>query len=466
MTDLAVENSPIPGLVVLRLPVHEDNRGWFKENWQRAKMTAQGLPDFGPVQNNVSFNAKAGTTRGLHAEPWDKFVSVAAGRIFGAWVDLREGESFGRVFTREMGPETAVFVPRGVANGFQTLQDATAYTYLVNDHWSEQARKTYKFVNVADPSLGIAWPIRLDGVELSEADRAHPKLAEVEPFPRRRTLVIGAGGQIGRALVEYLPDAVGIGRSTLDLTSEDSFANVSWSEYDTVVNAAAYTAVDEAETPDGRRAAWETNVTAVRHLAELAAEHRATFVHYSSDYVFDGSVALHSESEPFTPLGVYGQTKAAGDALIAAYARHYIVRTSWVVGEGNNFVRTMAKLADQGVNPSVIDDQIGRLSFADDVARATRHLLETGAPYGTYNVSSSGPPRSWADMAAEVFAERGRDSADIARVSTEEYAVGKSTAPRPLQSILDLGKIQSVGFHPADGSRALAGYLARIKNTR
>ncbi len=81
-----------PGLTLFDIPVHGDNRGWFKENWQREKMVALGLPDFGPVQNNISFNRNVGTTRGIHAEPWDKFISVATGRVFGAWVDLRAGE--------------------------------------------------------------------------------------------------------------------------------------------------------------------------------------------------------------------------------------------------------------------------------------------------------------------------------------------------------------------------------------
>ncbi|WP_300463506.1 dTDP-4-dehydrorhamnose 3,5-epimerase family protein, partial [uncultured Nocardioides sp.] len=83
--------TPIPDLVVLRLELHEDSRGWFKENWQREKMLASGLPDFGPVQNNMSLNAHRGATRGIHTEPWDKLVSVATGRVFAAWVDMREG---------------------------------------------------------------------------------------------------------------------------------------------------------------------------------------------------------------------------------------------------------------------------------------------------------------------------------------------------------------------------------------
>ena len=124
--ELKVADTCIPGLMVLDLPVHGDARGWFKENWQRAKMTALGLPDLGPVQNNISFNAERGVTRGVHAEPWDKYVSVACGSVFGAWVELRPGGSFGRVFTCTLGPGRAIYVPRGEGNSFHALEDGTA----------------------------------------------------------------------------------------------------------------------------------------------------------------------------------------------------------------------------------------------------------------------------------------------------------------------------------------------------
>ena len=180
MTDLAVHTTPIPGLLVLDLPLHGDSRGWFKENWQRAKMTALGLPDFAPVQNNMSFNHEAGVTRGLHAEPWEKFISVANGRVFCAWVDLRAGESFGKTFTIEINPGTAVFVPRGVANGYQTLEDNVTYTYLVNAHWSPEAQ--YTMVNLFDPALGIEWPIGQAEAIVSDKDKAHPLLKDVTPL--------------------------------------------------------------------------------------------------------------------------------------------------------------------------------------------------------------------------------------------------------------------------------------------
>lgn len=179
--DLTVtESKEIPGLFVIKMPVHGDNRGWFKENYQKEKMEALGLPDFTVVQNNFSYNKQAGATRGLHAEPWEKFISTANGRAFGAWVDLRKGPTFGRVFTHEINPGTAIFVPRGVANGYQALDDDLVYTYLVNDHWSPEAK--YTFVNLFDKDININWPIPKDLAVISDKDANHPELKNVKPM--------------------------------------------------------------------------------------------------------------------------------------------------------------------------------------------------------------------------------------------------------------------------------------------
>lgn len=175
--ELAVRETIIPGFYEIDLVVNGDNRGWFKENYQASKMEALGLPHFEVVQNNISYNKEVGVTRGLHAEPWDKFISVANGKVFGAWVDLRNGESFGKVLTLEIGPGKAVFVPRGVANGYQTLEENVTYTYLVNEHWSPEAK--YTFVNLFDPALGIKWPIPQAQAITSDKDMAHPLLKDV-----------------------------------------------------------------------------------------------------------------------------------------------------------------------------------------------------------------------------------------------------------------------------------------------
>ncbi|SEB36998.1 dTDP-4-dehydrorhamnose reductase /dTDP-4-dehydrorhamnose 3,5-epimerase [Paramicrobacterium humi] len=458
---LTVSHSPIPDLLVIELPVHGDARGWFKENWQREAMLAAGLPDFGPVQNNISYNAEPGTTRGMHAEPWDKLVSVASGRIFGAWVDLREGPSFGRVFTLELGPDRAVFVPRGVANGYQTLEAGTAYSYLVNDHWSPEA--AYTFLNVAGDTTRIAWPIPLERAVLSDKDRQHPALEMVSPVPPRATLVTGAGGQLGRALRRVFPRADFVARDDLDVTAPDQLARVPWRQYDTIINAAAYTKVDEAETPDGRSSAWAANAEAVASLARVAAQHRLTLVHVSSDYVFDGTRSVHTEDEPFSPLGAYGQSKAAGDIAARTAPHHFIVRTSWVIGDGSNFVRTIRDMARNGLSPSVVDDQYGRLTFAEDLARGIRHLLDSRAPWGTYNITNAGPVQSWAGIAAQVFEACGRDGGDVRRVTTDEYGHARAIAPRPANSTLDTRKIESVGFTPRYAIDALHAYLAALE---
>jgi dTDP-4-dehydrorhamnose 3,5-epimerase len=449
-------------MVVVRLPVHRDARGWFKENWQRTKMVALGLPDFAPVQNNMSFNAHRGTTRGIHAEPWDKLVSIGTGSVFAAWVDLRAGESFGASYCLQMDPGVTVFVPRGVGNSYQALEDGTVYSYLVNDHYV--AGQTYPALNLADPTVAIVWPIPLDSpeAELSDKDRANPQLADVEPMQPKRTLITGCRGQLGHALAVLYPDAVQVDLDELDLTDPEALAAWPWHEYALILNAAAYTAVDKAEG-EGRATAWAANAAAPAALARIAAEHGITLVHYSTDYVFDGAEVPggHVEHEPLSPLGVYGQTKAAGDLGVMAAPRHYILRTSWVIGEGNNFVRTMQRLAADGVSPSVVDDQVGRLTFTSELARATRHLVDTNAPHGVYNVTNAGTPQSWAAYAKRVFELCGRSSADVTITTTEEFSAGKAVSPRPLSSTLCLDKLAGTGFVSAGVDEALVAYLAK-----
>jgi dTDP-4-dehydrorhamnose reductase len=459
---LGAISTPIPGMQLFDLPVHGDNRGWFKENWQREKMLLLGMKDFGPVQNNISFNAAVGTTRGIHAEPWDKYVSVATGRVFGAWVDLREGPSFGAVFTAELDPSQAVFVPSGVGNAFQTLEPNTAYSYLVNAHWSAQAQSKYTFLNLGDETVRIPWPIPLADAELSEKDRNHPRLSDVIPMQAKKTLILGANGQVGRALSAKLPGAQAVGRSEFDVTDRAAYEAVDWSAFDTIINASAYTLVDEAETLAGRPACWAINVGATQLMAEVAREHGLTLVHISSDYVFDGTTPVHRENEALSPLGVYGQSKAAADAVVSSVRTHYIIRTSWVVGDGANFVRTMASLADRNVSPSVVNDQYGRLSFTDDIAAGIVHLLSVRPEPGVYNLSNEGPVQSWAEIAQEVYDFVGKDSGVVMGVPAEQYFAGKQAAPRPANSTLDLSKLRSVGFTPRSAGSALSEYLTAL----
>lgn len=486
---LSVKETNIPGMLVFELPVHGDARGWFKENWQRAKQGALGLPDFGPVQNNISFNAQRGVTRGVHAEPWDKYVSVATGSVFGAWVDLRPGASFGEVYICVIDPSKAVYVPRGVGNSFQALEDGTAYAYLVNAHWSAELKPTYTFVNLADPALGIEWPIPLSEAVVSEADLAHPMLADVVPMAPRRTLVTGCNGQLGRA-VRALAEERGLSAwfdfcdvDSFDMSDPGAYSEYDWPLYGTVINCGAYTAVDRAETPEGRAAAWRANAMGPALLARTCSEHGIALVHVSSDYVFDGAAEVHGEDEPFSPLSVYGQTKAAGDIAVAGCPRHYIVRSSWVVGDGRNFVGTMKGLSDRVADPAdpldrvaVVDDQLGRLTFTRDMAEGILWLLgyregdaepSDPAPYGTYDLTGSGPVESWAQIAARVFDLANGNGGAVAPVSTAEYYAGAEgpVAPRPEHSALDLSKVRAAGYAPRDWTESLSEYVDTIQRS-
>ena len=476
--DLSVTETGIEGLKVVELSVHGDSRGWFKENWQRAKMVALGIPDLHVVQNNVSFNAERGVTRGIHAEPWDKFISVATGSVFGAWVDLREGsDTFGKVFATTLDPSRAIYVPRGVGNSFQALEDGTAYTYLVDAHWSAELKKTYTFVNLADPELHIEWPIPLDQAILSDADRRHPFLKDVVPMAPRRTLVTGCNGQLGRA-VRALAEERGLNSSfdfndidTFDFSDSSAYETINWDLYGTVINCGAYTAVDKAETPEGRINAWKANAMGPALLARICTEHDITLVHVSSDYVFDGTRELHDEQEPYSPINVYGQTKAAGDIAVAGCPRHYILRSSWVIGDGHNFVKTMVNLSNRVADPeddldkvTVVDDQLGRLTFTKDMAKAIFHLLDTGAPYGTYNCTGSGAVKSWADIALACFEAANGNGDRVVPVNTADYYANAEgpVAPRPVHSALSLAKLEAAGFHMPDWERELEGYVRAL----
>lgn len=197
-------------------------------------------------------------------------------------------------------------------------------------------------------------------------------------------MVLGSNGKLGRAIREYaenhsLENFEYHDADTFDISDTASYENIDWDLYGTIINAAAYTSVDGAETSEGRKDAWNANVRGVKNLAKIATEHKIILVHISSDYVFDGTSQFHKEDEDFAPLSVYGQTKAAGDALVENVPQHYLIRSSWIIGEGRNFVTRMLDLAQSGASAEAPNDQFGRLTFTDDMAKAIFHLLNSNA---------------------------------------------------------------------------------------
>jgi len=272
--------------------------------------------------------------------------------------------------------------------------------------------------------------------------------------------IVGANGQLGTALRTQYPGSQFADIDELDITNPDSVANFDWSGIKIVLNAAAYTNVDGAETPEGRIAAWKVNATAVSYLAKACLAHNMTLVHISSDYVFDGTQDPHTELEPLSPLSVYGESKAAGDLLVGLLPRHYILRTTWVIGEGKNFVRTMLGLAQKNISPTVVADQIGRLTFTEELVRAIDHLLVSKSNFGTYNVTNDGQSMSWADITRKIFELSGHDALTVSDISTADYYKDKvGIAPRPLQSTMSLEKLQNTNFQSEDWQKDLQNYI-------
>ena len=272
-------------------------------------------------------------------------------------------------------------------------------------------------------------------------------------------LVTGGDGQLGRALRPLLPGGRFVDVDVLDITDRSALDAFDWTGITAIVNAAAWTAVDAAEDPARRMAAWDVNVTGVANLAWHADRLGVPLVHISTDYVFRGD---HSEpvpvDAPFDPQSVYGITKAASEMAARLAGRHYVLRTSWVFGDGPNFVRTMRRLAASRPELTVVDDQVGRPTYAVDLAALVVAVLERGGPSATLHATGSGDVVSWAQFAAEILADT---PCRVVPVSTADYlAKAPQAAPRPSYSALDLSGLEALGLSMRDWREALADYLA------
>ena len=277
----------------------------------------------------------------------------------------------------------------------------------------------------------------------------------------KAVFITGANGQLGRALQHVFPNATALSHQDLDITNKTAVDSFDWQHGSIIINAAAWTNVDAAETEEGRVASWKVNASAVSNLTRVCRKYDMTMVHISSDYVFDGTKKPHTEDESLSPLSVYGQSKAAGDLLVEQLDRFYLLRSTWVIGEGKNFVRTMLGLAEKNISPTVVNDQIGRLTFTSELVRIIDHLLSTKAPFGTYNATNDGPLASWADITRKIFELSNHEDLIVSNTTTAEYFANKpGVALRPLNSDMSLDKLHSTGFQSRNWEEDLRQYIS------
>jgi dTDP-4-dehydrorhamnose reductase len=256
-----------------------------------------------------------------------------------------------------------------------------------------------------------------------------------------RILLTGATGQVGwelRKTLAPLGEVRALDRFGLDLADVPTLvASVRALQPDVIVNAAAYTAVDKAESE--RDLAFAVNATAPRVLAEEAKRIGAYLAHYSTDYVFDGEKRVpYAEDDPTGPINVYGESKLAGEVAIrASGCRHLVLRTSWVYGpRGKNFYLTMLRFARERPELRVVDDQVGAPTSSLAIARATAELLQRNA-LGLYHMTAAGET-SWCGFARAILARAGLATPVVA-IGTQDYP---TPARRPRNSRMDCSKLQ------------------------
>ncbi len=280
-----------------------------------------------------------------------------------------------------------------------------------------------------------------------------------------RYLVTGAGGMLGLDLQAALAgrEVTALTRGDLDVT-DLAAVRTAVAGHDAVVNAAAYTKVDDAETHED--AAYAVNATGAENLAVAASEHGARLVQVSTDYVFDGkATSPYPEDAPLDPLSAYGRTKAAGERL--ALAAHpegtSIVRAAWLYGAGGpNFVKTMLRLAGSHQTVSVVTDQLGQPTWTADLAARIVALLDADAGPGVFH-GTNGGETSWFGFTKEIFRLAGLDPERVLPTTSDAFV---RPAPRPAYSVLGHDAWASVGLAPlrpwdaALAAAAAAGVLA------
>ena len=259
-------------------------------------------------------------------------------------------------------------------------------------------------------------------------------------------VVTGASGQLGTAFRRGLgTDAVYLTHAELDLAQPDRMkAALAAFRPAVVLNCAAYTAVDRAESEPAE--ARTVNADAVGRLAEMTRALGARLVTFSTDYVFDGSArAPYTEASPTRPVNEYGRSKRLGEeAALAAGDHVLIVRTSWLLsGTHDNFATAILKKARAG-GVRVVDDQVGRPTLVDDLVAATLAAVHAGAN-GVLHLTNGGPPRTWFDVARSVLTLAGADASSLTPCSTADYP---TAAPRPAYSVLDSARLDRFGLEP------------------
>ncbi len=459
-----------------------DDRGYFT-SVTVAQLEKLGFKNF--HQKSESLSAK-GTVRGLHfqKDPYcqAKVVSCTHGAVLDVVVDVRKDSPTYKQYTYvELTPENGrmLYVPRGYAHGFVALTDDATFNYMVDNKYYPRLDGGIPW---NDPEINIPWDeifkkYGIDKPLLSEKDQKHKTLAESDlQFVRepRRYLVTGVNGQLGYDIVRELHergeyDILAIDKDEMDITDKDQVMKIVKAyKPDVIFHCAAWTAVDKAE--ELVDACTNVNVVGTKNIADASIEVGAKLIYMSTDYVFDGEKPLdelYKEDDTPNPKSVYGLTKYQGEEEVRRNPNHFITRISWVFGvNGNNFIKTMLKLADNHKELTVVNDQIGSPTYTVDLAKLLVEMAHTDK-YGTYHVNNEGYC-SWAEFADYIMKSNGKDTI-IKPVTTEQYYEGKDMskiAYRPRNSKLDKSKLEEEFYRLPSWQDATDRYCKELQKSK
>lgn len=435
------------GLLVIETAVYGDHRGWFTESYTKKKFVDNGI-DIDFIQDNQSYSAQKGTLRGIHFQTnpkaQTKMIRCIRGAIVDTVVDLRKGsDTYKQWFSIELSAENKkqLFMPKGFGHSFLTITDDVEVQYKVDEYYSKENDRSIRF---DDPEIAVKWGI--ENPVLSEKDLNAPFLKDSDVDFSIKVLVTGVKGQLGYDVVKRL-NTLGIENLGVDIEDFDITSKKQTEEFimnykpDIVVHCAAYTAVDNAE--EDKDNCYSVNLKGTRNIAEACKKIDAKMIYISTDYVFDGEgEEPYLEDKATNPVNYYGFSKEQGEKVVRELvSKHFIIRTSWVYGKnGNNFVKTMIKLAQTQDEINVINDQIGTPTYTHDLAALVCEMLQT-TKYGTYHGVNE-DYCSWYDFALAIFEKSGVDM-KVNPIPTSEYP---TRAKRPSNSRLSKANLDENGF--------------------
>lgn len=398
-----------------------------------------------------------GIVRGLHFQKdplaQSKLVECLNGSVLDVVVDIRkDSPSYMKWTSVYLTPENGrqLFIPRGFAHGFVSLEDNTLFQYLVDNDYAPSHEDGILW---NDSQINIDWELEKYGIKeplLSAKDKVRFPINErndINVYTHYRYLVTGSKGQLGYDIVRELNnrgiyDVLALDIDDMDIT-DSRIVNKIFEEYkpEHIFHCAAWTNVDGAE--ENEEKCRKINVEGTKNIVEASRRIGAKLTYISTDYVFDGTKdGMYEIDDIPNPINLYGKTKYEGEQEVLKYNKHFIVRISWVFGiNGKNFVKTMLNISETKEELDVVNDQIGSPTYTVDLARLLVDMQET-EKYGIYHATND-DYCSWADFARYIFLTNNKDI-KVNNLKTTDYP---TKATRPLNSKLSKKSLVENGFN-------------------